>query len=394
MYANNNRWLLAAGFLALGMSLACGETPESGDSPSVETRSDDLVAFDGQEFKYLSPIQSLSSGTGDASFCTLENAAHSKIYFTRDTSGFIQGLSDIIGIHGSWGKYGGTTSNRKFATHAACAFLGTQTSSSADFIVFARGSTSPTGASDKHLFWSRGTWTTNSQNAPPPAAQTQWAQLDNTTYNSNGMPAAAAHDGSLIVIYLNDSGAIRANYWTGSGFSTTVNGPAMPSGWTATGTPTIVFVGGWAQKFLIFVRATNSVGSVRVYQTFFQDTAFVGAPGGPPSFTQVTLPAGAPQMQSDPALEFDSNMSWTTLYYRNGTKLYQTSTDNVNDFAGSTIKQITFGGTTPSILNTANPVAIGGVPYEAGRHWVLVRGTASNAILFGESFNDENLSAN
>jgi hypothetical protein len=37
-------------------------------------------------------------------------------------------------------------------------------------------------------------------------------------------------------------------------------------------------------------------------------------------------------------------------------------------------------------------LAIGGTPYEAGRHWLLVRGTGG--ILWGETYNDQNLAVN
>jgi hypothetical protein len=99
------------------------------------------------------------------------------------------------------------------------------------------------------------------------------------------------------------------------------------------------------------------------------------------------LPSNAPAIQSDPAYEFDDDpeLNSATLYYRNGTTLYQvTAPGNVYGFDQSTISPITLLGGTPSI--TGNPMAIGGVPYEAGKHWFLARG--GNEIYFAESFND------
>jgi hypothetical protein len=49
--------------------------------------------------------------------CTPADAAHSKLVFTRDTSGSIQGVADVQGHVGSWGKYGGTNSTRKHWQH-------------------------------------------------------------------------------------------------------------------------------------------------------------------------------------------------------------------------------------------------------------------------------------
>ena len=58
--------------------------------------------------------------------------------------------------------------------------------------------------------------------------------------------------------------------------------------------PAIAFATGWAQRFVIFVRARNSANQRRVYETFFSQNNFTGPTGGAASFRQVTLPAGAP----------------------------------------------------------------------------------------------------
>jgi hypothetical protein len=153
------------------------------------------------------------------------------------------------------------------------------------------------------------------------------------------------------------------------------------------GTPAIAFAESWAQKFVIFVRAKNQFNQYRVYETFFDHTTFTSAAGGAWSYQQMTFPAGAPAIQSDPAYEYDSNMFAATFYYRGNTsKIYQ-MTANVDDFGPATLKQIDLGNITPTI--TGNPVVVGGVPYEAGRHWVLARGGSN--LYFAESFNDENL---
>lgn len=119
-----------------------------------------------------------------------------------------------------------------------------------------------------------------------------------------------------------------------------------------------------------------------------RDGQFQGAvPGSPGAYSQVVLPAGAPAIQSDPAYEFDNDpdMNSATLYYRNGTRLYQvTAPGNVYGFDQSVLKSITLLSGTPNV--SGNPLAVGGVPYEAGKHWLVARG--GNEIYFLESYND------
>jgi hypothetical protein len=311
--------------------------------------------------------------------------------FTRDTSSFIQGQADVIGINGPWGKYGGSGSLRKLGGHPACGFLATS-GSPYPFVLLAKGANAPDGSVDRRLFWSKGNWTV-SGSAPPPASATSWAAIDGTQYATNGNPAVGTRDGQLVVVYLKDNGQLAGNYWTGSAFSGTLSHPNLPSGWTGVGTPAIAFAESWSQKFSIFVRAKNASNQYRIYETFFETNHFTGAAGGGAGVYQlVTLPPGAPSVQSDPAYEYDNyNFFGGTLYYRNGTTIYQVSAANgVDQFDIATIKAITVGGTTPSI--NGNPVVIGGTPYEAGRHWVLARGGTN--IYWGESFNDEDLAPN
>ena len=381
-----------AGLVAVGALFGCGDL-EEGESADFETRADEIVAVtQPREFKNFSPITSPSNGVGDPAFCT-PNGAHSKIMFTRDTSSFIQGQADVVGIQGAWAKYGSLASARKLGGRPACGFL-TGSTSPYPFILLAKGANAPDGSVDKRLFWSKGNWTVTGS-APAPTAVTPFAALDGTHYSTNGNPAVGTRNGQLVVAYLKDNGQLAANYWTGSTFSGTLTHPNLPTGWTGVGTPAIAFAEGWAEKFIIFVRAKNSSNQYRLYETFFENNQFRGAPGGSPSYQQVVLPTGAPSVQSDPAYEFDNDPSFSagTLYYRNGTKLYQVSAINgVDQFnSGAVIKQVIQGGTTPSVVG--NPAVIGGVPYEAGRHWILMR-ASNNAILWGESFNDEHLRPN
>lgn len=358
----------------------------------TESHSDALFAYNQpQVFKYFGAIPALSNDVGDGAMCTPANVGHSKIIFTRDTSNYIQGISDVVGAMGPWGKYGGAAAARQFGGRPACGFL-SGSSSPVPFVLLAKGSTAPNGTSDRRLYWSRGNWTT-SASAPPPASATQWAAISNTQFNTNGNPAVGTRNGQLVVTYLGDNGQLLGNYWipASNTFSATVAGPTLPAGWTGVGTPAIHYAGSWSGRFTVVVRAVNSSNVSRFYITFFGANSFEGAvPGSGAAYTQVVLPANAPAIQSDPAYEFDDDpeMNSATLYYRNGSTIYQvTAPGNVYGFEQSTIAPITLLGGTPNI--TGNPLAIGGVPYEAGKHWLLMRGGPQGSELyFAESFND------
>lgn len=359
------------------------------DGEIVETATQSEALFNyamTEEFKTIAPVTALATDVGDPGICTPEGA-HSKIIFTRDTSNFIQGISDVIGIGGNWAKYGGAGSTRQLGGRPACGFL-SSASNPYPFVILAKG-LSNNGVGDKRLFWSRGNWNATGA-APAPSAVTAWTQISNTQFSTNGNPAVAAKNGQLVVVYLGDNGQVLGNYWitANNAFSGTVTGPTLPAGWTGTGTPAIHFAESWSGRFTVVVRATNAQGASRFYITFFGSTSFEGAvPGSGAAYSQVILPAGAPAIQSDPAYEFDNDpvMNSATLYYRNSNTLYQVSApNNVYGFEQSVIEPITVSGATPNI--TGNPVAVGGVPYEAGKHWLLARG--NNEIYFFESYND------
>jgi hypothetical protein len=382
-----NNWNIRGALLALSATVACGAPSEDVGSEENGARGDAFVTIgpNANEFKNLSPITQPPNGTGDPGFCT-PNAAHSKIIFSRDTTGYVQGQADVVGIVGSWGKYGGSGSLRKFNSRPVCAFL-PGSSSPYPFILLAKGATAPDGSTDKRLYWSRGNWTI-SASAPAPSSVTQWATVSSTSFNTNGNPAVASRGSTLVVVYFDDSGQLKGNYWTGSGFSSTVSAGSLPTGYAGVGTPAIGYYDPWG-KFVIFLRAKNSANEYRYFQTSFLTTSFQGGAG---AYSELTIPDGAPVPQSDFAYEYDNyaEAEYATLYYRSGTRIYQGSSPD-NFFSLTTFRVVTNGGATAP-NSSGNPLAIGGTPYEAGRHWLLVRGTGG--ILWGETYNDENLAVN
>jgi len=393
--------------VALSSMLGCGSAEESFDeSAQLGAHAEKLVNSvdpSSPEFKGYSPVNAPSTAVGDPTFCTA-NVSHSYAMFTRDTSNFIQGQSTPgVGPGSAWAKYGSGPNPRQLGGRPACAFLSNSPngSNSYPFILLAKGAVAPNNVSDKRLFWSQGQWTlpTSIGNPPPaPTASTPFAPIDTSAnapqFQTNGNPAAAMHNGQLVVVYLGDDGQLLGNYWTGNGFSATLVHPTLPTGWTGVGTPTIAFAGGWAQKFVIFIRASYRGLTTGVFETFFENNRFAGAAGGPATgYQSVPLPSGHP-LSSDPAYEYDDNDSDDfhvgTLYWRSLKTIYQVSASNgVDQFNVSTLKAIPNPGTATMI---GNPFVLGGVQYEAGHHWLLVRG--SDGVYWNESVQDWMLSPN
>ena len=223
---------------------------------------------------------------------------------------------------------------------------------------------------------------------------TPFTALDNTQYSTDGNPTVATHDGQLVVAYLNDSGQLQANYWKAAEgtMSATLVHPNLPTGWVGVGAPAIDFAESWAQRFVIFVRATKS-GQTKLFETFFENDHFAAAYGGTTGVWQsVTLPPGAPAISSDPGYEYNRNdddaFEAGTLFYRSGSKFYQVSANNVVDqFDTATLKVMTNPDNTSPNFTGYNPIVHGGVQFEAGHHWVLAR-AADNQLYMGESIQD------
>ncbi|WP_437670568.1 hypothetical protein [Sorangium sp. So ce131] len=341
----------------------------------------------GEEFKGWRQLPALANATLDPALCT--DAARAYIAFSLTSSGFLYGVSDNTPGFSSWAKY--TPSQRKFGTSPACAMI-FPTSSERHFIVVARGSTNPLNQTDRRLFWSYGKWVGGATANPPEPVSTasSWNAIDDNTYASGGSPAIASRNDKVVVTLLADDGQLHAYYKDpNQNWSNRIEGPDMPAGWTAIGTPAIAFLESWLQKYTIVVLARNASSTqFRFYYTFFDGTNFVDATGGPAAtFEQLPLAsstATAPTADSEPGLEWDGDQLFTsTLYYRVGDFIYQTS-GFLYDYGQHGILPIR--GDLNKQFRSA-PSVVGGVPFDQGRHQVLAR-DSSNTLWHIESQND------
>ncbi|WP_437765882.1 hypothetical protein WME77_02150 [Sorangium sp. So ce764] len=365
---------------------ACGGFEGPGaEEPLEPGTADAALNFDGEEFKGWLQVPALAGATSDPALCT--DGGRAFLAFSRTTSGLLYGVADFAQGFSSWTPYN-TLLPRKFGTSPACAMI-FPTPTERHFITVARGSTDPLNQTDRRLFWSQGRWLAGTT-ANPPEMVTEWAPIDSNTYASGGSPAIVSRNDKVVITFLADNGKIHAHYKDPSQpWSDRKDGPDMPAGWTAIGTPAIAFVENWVMKYMIVVLAANSnFTQFKFYYTFFNGTSFVDAVGGTPATFEelplATTPGTAPTVDSEPALEYESTqLATSTLYYRVGDFIYQTS-GLVYDFGTNGILPIR--GDVNKQFRSA-PSVVGGVPYDQGLHQVLAR-DSSNRLWHIESQND------
>jgi len=190
--------------------------------------------------------------------------------------------------------------------------------------------------------------TTFDQQTPPspPTVVTSWRTISSDSYAS--APAAAMLGGNLVVAGRRSDNRIYVHVNPMNTTSTTapydhskweaaVQTPALPTGWTAIGSPSIGAIGQAIGEGIIATRAQNSRGTVRIY-TYYMYVPWRTVGGfklDQGSWNQ--LPA-TQVVSSDVALEFETRIQdrkRTTAYFRSRNaqgvnRIYQASGDGFN----------------------------------------------------------------
>jgi hypothetical protein len=382
--------VIATSALVTGCGAGVGEGTEE-STASIATNSEALQVNpyfqEPEEFRDPWGYVQASGGTqadhtiGPAVCTSIQRAF---LTFSRDVAGSYRSLANVTGgFSNSWGTYG----NRKFGTRPACTML-SGTAVTAKFLIFGRGTLNAQNQTDQRLFWSQGNWDASGYPINPTPDTVWTAMPGSNTYNINGSPAAATgFSEEVVVTFLGDDNRIYAHRRTSQGtWGNRVQGPNLPSGWTAAGTPAITFVGNWLSEYMIIVRAWNAQGQSAFFYTFFYNGQFygIGFPGA--SFTQVPLPGGAPPVNGDPALEWDYFLDTLTLYYvSNDQYVYQTS-GTVYDLGQGVIRKVR--SDSPTFMTA--PSVVGGVMYDPGRHLVLALDFDAE-IRWAQTIDDEHL---
>lgn len=249
-------------------------------------------------------------------------------------------------IHGGdsdWAVFDGQT----FVSAPACTTLATFAPVSTDpnlFVIAGK-------AVDNRIYTLVGTMTPSNFITPPsqstgdPPVASTWSQLGTSSYGIAGdaVPALASSGSRVVIVFRARSsiGPIQRIYLhTGAipfsnSWSDRITAPSMPFGTTAVGTPAIAFIGNaendlYDNKFVIMVR-TQQNGLV--WSLFDGVSTFTDLQPGPGTryWNDAFLPYS---LISDPAVEWDPELNFLTLYYK-------------------TLDQTPSGG--PMILNTSVP---------------------------------------
>ena len=315
----------------------------------------------------------------DPAVCSVEDLSIALVSRDADTLRYrVFGMNRQT-LAPSWTQYG----NRTFGTRPACVsydwFLPTPT-----FVIAGRGLSS-NGASDRRVFTSLARWNVQPFSGPEPA--TVWTAVSADTYQTNGSPGLAFDGWKMVIALLGDDSRLYAHQqwapYEGNDFSPRIQGPALPTGWTAQGTPAIsALFHGPAAFFQIIVRARNMNNVNRLYTTYFSVDRFTNWAGATPAtWTQVST--GGYTVSSDPAFAWDWSIQNATLYFRSGSDIIQTSGvgPQLGTLPISPIVEFQGNGLTL----VGSPGAQGGSGVDHGRNLVVARSSTDNQLYACES---------
>jgi hypothetical protein len=367
-------WRLASS-AALAATTACG----AGDGePDVAVETAELTLDPDNNAGSVNEFRSIWAQTPrpdirqieailDPTMCT--DVQRAFLTINMDAIGRYHVIANMSGDFApDWKAWG----NRTFNTRPACAMLPDADAGRSKFILVGRSG---------NLWWSRGNW--NATGLPNnPSVETTWDEISSETYQTNGSPAAATspNSGRVAVVFLGDNDRLYAHIRETDGtWSARRAGPSnLPAEWTATGTPAIAYIGSLS-RFLVVIRARHTTGQSRFYYTFLGSTGFVGVPSGSDAtLTRLTLKSGAPLISGDPAVDWDTELSTTTLYYLN---VAQVSGQEVRQFyqtsgtVGGDLGQRQFNAIRPDNPHPfmGAPSVVGGVIADDGFHQLIAR---------------------
>jgi hypothetical protein len=332
--------------------------------------------------------------TGDPALTNCD--AHCLIAFQRGAASNgnqYWGLASEGPSSGSWALY----DTMSFATPPAVIHYKTIIAARR-FILAGRGTGSTSDS--RRIFYSIGRVTPSvPPSFNPPEKLSNFQAVDSTSFSgAYGFPAlAASSSGEVVMTYigLNSSSqarvyALRKPYIfsaTTNNWQARVEAPALPSSFTAVGTPAITF--GYQGLYTIVVRAQRSGFADRLYRIFFNGSAFTDPQGSSTLWRQITVPTGWPAMpalEGNPAVEWGSTLSTHTVYYKSSSTFFFQASFGYDQFYETPKIITTGGGNTPYF--SSSPSVNGSLPFEIGEHWVLGRDT-SGELWFTTSVDDE-----
>ena len=209
-----------------------------------------------------------------------------------------------------WTNWGGT---RTFNSKPACANLDpVDSTANKTFKIVLTGR----GKEDNKFYASSAQANQHPDGSAPdaPVILTTWSKLSDTLFASG--PGVSVSSTKIVVVGVGTDGRVYAHYRAmpyASGGWTAVRAPALPSGWTANGSPTVAYTLAGVNKFTVLVRASRPAFSTRFFRATFSGTAWDSSPTW-------TEEAFLSTVAGDPALEFSTDVNSLTLFTFEGSR--------------------------------------------------------------------------
>jgi hypothetical protein len=353
---------------------ACGDEGRSSDvGPNVVALTATYPYGPGQEFGSKEGLLQPASGANDIvhyfdpALCSNEIATFLAV--SVDSQGLYRTLFYDQEVEpSSWGHYG----TKQFASRPACAMREQGASGGRGFVLVGKGK-------DNILYASPGSWDPNMHDGTPnnPTADSAFAAVGTTVLKNWGSPGLATNGAvtQMALAYIDDSGLVNVRLhalpYVGHSWANAIAAPAIGGGWTANGTPAIVWLPQTINMFQVVVRVDQR-GTFSMMMTYFDAarSRFSGpTAGSQPSWTQLSVGS-----DSDPALAYSPTLSTTTIYLRTGSQLEQTS--GFGQALGTNLVHTILSGLNATYPSGASPSALS-LPFENSNNLVITRTTAN-----------------
>ncbi len=365
--------------------LAAGCSAEAGDYGSVEeidTISSDLAnGVGGDPYDGWTPLSDRSgdpaSAVDDPGICFSESGF---VIFQRVSSNKFKSVTwDSSGLPAAgvfnprlseWSTWG--TSSKTFKSKPACANLDAiDSDEDRTFEIVLAGT-----ASNDKIYTSAAQANDSADGSEPnvPTGVTDWTVVSALRTFAGG-PGIAVGAGKVVVVGrgLSDSliyAYTRSLPYEDGSWSHSVQAPALPSGWTAQGSPAIAYTLANINKFTVMVRATKTGAPATFYRAYFD-----GASWGASWARALTCCSG------DPALEFSSDVDALTVFglspMRGGADVVQATGLNVTYGTLRTVR----GYELATVIGT--PAALGlWEPFEGERRHTVVARKSDGTLAF------------
>jgi hypothetical protein len=366
--------------------VGCGEGIRDGERPGdLERRSGALRCYDSNgnpsndpdcPWRYWSRLQPLNP---NSDITHTRAPAHCGtpagfLTVTVDTSSRYRTLQwSALSKAPNWATYG----TRTFASKPACALRETAAPGQPGIVLAGKGT-------DNRIYASPGTMAPlNDPQANPVGAS--FAAVSNTTYSTGGNPGMASDGFAVALVFMGtDNRTIHAHLrqlpYTQNGWSMRITGPALPSGWTAVGSPSVAMAF-WVFRILVHARNGSQDRLFEIHLVNSGNQSYFSTETGEPGQWRQLPVTGV--IHDDPALLYSTNWGHQ-VYFRSGAQILQTTGSYpLGDIPPLPVMP------SAGVQFASAPAGSADYSFDQGMNIVVARTTA-NQLFFAESWNDNN----